>query len=153
MVSLLAAWLYKVAWPLISNFSCPSASTNQGWRYYLFTMGGIMMVMWFFRLFGFNLQESPKYLMGCGRDEEAVASAHKVAAINGKTSNLTVARLKEAEILVGGSNQNNAKMDTSAKAFAMRKLSKFDANHVKPLFATPKLVASTSILIIFWGEH
>ena len=116
-------------------------------------MGGIMMVMWFFRLFGFNLQESPKYLMGCGRDEEAVASAHKVAAINGKTSNLTVARLKEAEILVGGSNQNNAKMDTSAKAFAMRKLSKFDANHVKPLFATPKLVASTSILIIFWGEH
>jgi len=81
-----------------------------------------MMVMWFFRFFVFNVQESPKYLMGRGRDEEAVASAHRVAAINGKSSNLTVAHLKEAEILVGGSNQDGAKMDTSAKAVAMRKL-------------------------------
>jgi len=111
-----------------------------------------MMVMWFFRFFVFNVQESPKYLMGRGRDEEAVASAHRVAAINGKSSNLTVAHLKEAEILVGGSNQDGAKMDTSAKAVAMRKLSKFDASHVKLLFATPQLAASTSILIVFWGE-
>ena len=108
-----------------------------------------MMVMWILRFFVFNLQESPKYLMGRGRDEEAVAAVHRVAAINGKTSGLTVTRLKEAEMLVA--NQENAKMDTSAKAAAMRKLSKFDANHVKPLFATRKLAYSTSILIILWG--
>ncbi|KIM70818.1 hypothetical protein SCLCIDRAFT_100661 [Scleroderma citrinum Foug A] len=146
-----------VAWPLISSFSCPSApapcpaSSNKGWRYYLFTMGGVMMVMWFLRFFVFNLQESPKYLMGRGRDEEAVAAVHRVAAFNGKTSNLTVAHLKEAEMLAGGSDQDRAEMDTSAKAAAMRKLSKFDANHVKPLFATRKLAYSTSILIVLWA--
>ena len=115
-------------------------------------MGGVMMVMWFLRFFVFNLQESPKYLMGRGRDEEAVAAVHRVAAFNGKTSNLTVAHLKEAEMLAGGSDQDRAEMDTSAKAVAMRKLSKFDANHVKPLFATRKLAYSTSILIVLWGE-
>ncbi|KAL4072456.1 major facilitator superfamily domain-containing protein [Scleroderma yunnanense] len=147
-----------VAWPLITNFSCPAApapcpnSSNKGWRYYLFTMGGVMMVMWILRFFVFNLQESPKYLMGRGRDEEAVASVHRVAAINGKTSHLTVAHLKEAEILLGGSsNENDGMLDTSAKAAAMRKLSKFDANHVRPLFATRKLAFSTSILIILWA--
>ncbi|KAL4072455.1 major facilitator superfamily domain-containing protein [Scleroderma yunnanense] len=146
-----------VAWPLISNFSCPAApapcptSSNKGWRYYLFAMGGVMMVMWILRFFVFNLQESPKYLMGRGRDEEAVASVHRVAAINGKTSNLSVEHLKEAAMLAGDSNGNDGEMDTSAKAAAMRKLSKFDANHVKPLFATRKLAYSTSILIILWA--
>lgn len=110
-----------------------------------------MMVMWFLRFFVFNLQESPKYLMGRGRDEEAVASVHRVAAINGKTSNLTVDHLKEAEILAGGSDQDRAELDTSAKAAAMRKLSKLDSNHVKPLFATRKLAYSTSILIVLWA--
>ena len=112
-----------------------------------------MMVMWFIRFFVFNLQESPKYLMGCGKDEEAVASAHRVAAINGKTSTLTVTDLKQVEILAGMSSTDGVNVDTSARAAVMRKLSKFDSSHVKPLFATPKLAKSTSILIAFWGEH
>ena len=112
-----------------------------------------MMVMWFIRFFIFNLQESPKYLMSRGKDEEAVTSMHRVAAINGETSKLTVADLKQVGILAGMSNTDGVKMDTSARAVAMRTLSKFDSSHVKPLFATPKLVRSTSILIIFWGEH
>ena len=112
-----------------------------------------MMVMWFIRFFVFNLQESPKYLMSRGKDEEAVTSMHILAAINGKTSQLTVADLKQVEVLAGMSNMNDVNMDTSARAAAMGTLSKFDSSHIKPLFATPKLAKSTSILIVFRGEH
>ncbi|KAL4064816.1 major facilitator superfamily domain-containing protein [Scleroderma yunnanense] len=144
-----------VAWPLIGNFSCPpesalcTTSSNKGWRYHLLATGGIMMVMWMIRFFAFNIQESPKYLMGHGRDEDAVATVHRVAAINGKASNLTMAHLKEAETLSGDSSQKDAKMVTSATA--MRKFLKFDAFHVSPLFATRKLAYSTSILIVLWA--
>jgi hypothetical protein len=42
------------------------------------------------RFFFFHLYESPKYVMGRGRDAEAVEVVHKVAAYNGITSSLTL---------------------------------------------------------------
>jgi len=149
---LLANWSHKLAWPLISNFSCPPApapcttSSNKGWRYFLLAAGGIVMVMWIIRFFVFNVQESPKCLVSHGKDEIAVAVVHRVARINGAKSNLTVEQLKEAEMVAGGSIQNNAPETT------MRKLSKFYASHVRTPFATRKLAYSTSILIALWGE-
>jgi hypothetical protein len=59
--------LKQVAWPLIGNFSCTPPSclraSNQGWRYFLFAMGGLMMLLWAVRFFVFKLYESPKHLM------------------------------------------------------------------------------------------
>ncbi|KAF8443664.1 MFS general substrate transporter [Boletus edulis BED1] len=146
-----------VAWPLLSNFSCsgpPAAcprSSNEGWRYFLFTMGGLMMILWILRFFVFNLYESPKYLMGRGRDEAAVEMIHKVAAYNGKASSLTVEYLKSAEKTGNSSSEKEVKMDVSAAAAIRRKLVKFDSSHVKPLFATRKLAYSTGLLITLWA--
>ncbi|KAL4065255.1 major facilitator superfamily domain-containing protein [Scleroderma citrinum] len=143
------------AWPLISNFSCPPApapcptSSNRGWRYHLLIAGGIMAAMWIFRFFVFNFQESPKYLMGYRRDEDAVAIVHRVADINGKNSNLTLTHLKEAEMLAGESTQNGIQRVTPATAVG--KFSKFSAIHVSPPFATWKLAYSTSILTTLWA--
>lgn len=105
-----------------------------------------MILLWAIRFFVFKLYESPKYLMGSGRDEEAVAVVHKVAAYNGKTSNLTVEHLKSQESAGG------RQVDTSVGAAVQRKLSVFSGNHVRPLFATRKLAYSTSLLIILWGN-
>ncbi|RDB16565.1 putative MFS-type transporter PB1E7.08c [Hypsizygus marmoreus] len=145
-----------IAWPLIGNFSCeltkpPNCprSANQGWRYFLFTMGGLMLLLWGIRFFVFKLYESPKYLMGRGRDEAAVDVVHKVAAHNGTTCDLTVERLWAAGNL-GGVGEEKA-LDTSAKGAVRRQLSKFDARHVRSLFATRKLAYSTSLLIILWA--
>jgi len=157
-----------IAWPLISNFSCPQASAatscprseNQGWRYFLFTMGGIMFVMWVLRFFCFHLYESPKYLMGRGRDEEAVVVVHKVAAYNGKTSSLRLEQLQEVEGDAFASSPSSDKdpekatshkFDTSARAAALRKMEKFNTGHVRSLFATRKLAWSTSLLIALWA--
>ncbi|TCD65333.1 MFS sugar transporter [Steccherinum ochraceum] len=148
-----------IAWPLIANFSCagtePSTcprSENQGWRYFMYTMGGLMLLLFIIRFFVFHLYESPKYLMGRGRDEEAVEVVKKVAAYNGRETSLTLEMLQEAGRLAATEKDvANIDVDTSAKAAALRKLQKFDVGHVKPLFATRKLAYSTSLLIILWA--
>jgi len=114
-----------------------------------------MMLLWAIRFFVFKLYESPKYLMGRGREEQAVEVVHKVAAYNGKTSNLTVEDLRAAGQWVVGKEDDgdggDATHDTSAKAAIRRQLAKFSSNHVRSLFATRKLAYSTSLLIILWA--
>ncbi|KAK7681656.1 MFS sugar transporter [Cerrena zonata] len=148
-----------IAWPLIANFSCSGTtpatcprSENQGWRYFMYTMGGLMLLLSVLRFFVFHLYESPKYLMGRGRDQEAVEVVHKVAAYNGKSIQLTVGTLQDAGRRAAPSTSEESKyMNVGAKAAALRKLKKFDSGHVKPLFATRKLAWSTSLLIIVWA--
>ena len=65
----------------------------------MIAMGLLAMIMFCCRFFLFKLYESPKYLMGRGRDEEAVRVVHEVARINGKTTNLTLADLEVFGIL------------------------------------------------------
>ena len=155
--------LPQVAWPLIANFSCTDAAncpreSNQGWRYFLYTMGGLMMLLFVLRFFVFHMYESPKYLMGRGRDAEAVAIIHAVAKYNGKESRLTLEALQEVEARAVEKSGKTAgvgevAMDTSAKAAVLRKLSAFSGDHVKSLFATRRLAYSTTLLIVIWGKH
>ncbi|KAI0299667.1 MFS general substrate transporter [Multifurca ochricompacta] len=154
-----------VAWPLIANFSCPTTSPptpcprseNQGWRYFLYTMGGLMLVLFVLRFFVFHLYESPKYLMGRGRDAEAVEVVHKVARYNGKTSSLTLDMLRSVEGLLASSTNDLEKsshlqaMDTSALGALRRKLRGFGWDHITPLFSTRKLAWSTSLLTVLWA--
>ena len=118
----------------------------------MYTMGGIMLLLSFLRLFFFHLYESPKYLMGRGRDADAVEVVHKVAAYNGKTSRLTLQMLEDVDKTVA-EGQNRKQMDTSAKAAVARKLKVLNWAHVKALFATRKLAYSTTLLMIVWGEY
>lgn len=155
-----------VAWPLIANFSCPTTtppspcprSENLGWRYFLYTMGGLMLALFVLRFFVFRLYESPKYLMGRGRDEEAVEVVHKVASYNGKTSSLTLDMLRDVKERNHPSSGNGDPektqlpiTDTSALGAVRRTLRSFGWDHVTPLFQTRKLALSTSLLIVIWA--
>ncbi|KAG6824019.1 hypothetical protein H0H92_008253 [Tricholoma furcatifolium] len=112
-------------------------------------MGGFMVALWSIRFFLFKLHESPKYLMGCGRDEDAVAVIHRVAKYNGMASSLTLEHLSR----VGGlSNEETKVPDTTTKGAIARNLAKFDGAHVKSLFATKKLAYSTTMLMILWAS-
>ncbi|KAL1937935.1 hypothetical protein VTO73DRAFT_12685 [Trametes versicolor] len=139
-----------IAWPLIANFSCPQGSTtctrgeNMGWRYLLFTLGGMTIILWAIRLFVFPLYESPRFLVGIGRDAEAVEVVHRIAAYNGCTSNLSLLDLQAAAMAVGGQkSEGETKLQSRSSVFTM--------DHIKGLFATPKLAWSTSLLIFLWG--
>ncbi|KAJ3757571.1 MFS general substrate transporter [Lentinula raphanica] len=108
LLTLLSAWwalgqLFAslVAWPLIINFSCASAddcpkSSNMGWRYTLYVLGGVTLIMWICRYVIFDLQESPKYLLGKGQDLEAIKVLQHIASVNGRTISLTVEDLQKA---------------------------------------------------------
>lgn len=111
-----------------------------------------MLLLWGIRFFLFKLHESPKYLMGRGRDQDAVDVMHKVATYNGRTSLLTVEQLKAAGSYASEKKgTDNGRLDTSAMGAFKRQLEKLSADHVKSLFATRKLAWSTSLLIIIWG--
>ena len=113
-------------------------------RWFMICMGILAFIMFFLRFVVFTIFESPKYLMGRGRDEDAVKVVHEVARRNGKTSSLTVEDLQVHER--GGQQQQ-----TDAKAALSRKLQKLNLTHVRALFASPKLAISTSMIMAIWG--
>ncbi|KAH8795309.1 MFS sugar transporter-like protein [Hyaloscypha finlandica] len=138
-----------VAWPLLGNLTCQEdtvcrRSENMGWRYFVIAMGGISVIEFFIRFALFTIYESPKYLMGKGRDEDAVRIVHEVARRNGKTSNLALADLQACDPLGTGPR-------TDAAAALQRKLEKLDLTHVRALFANKKLAYSTSLITAVWA--
>lgn len=138
-----------VAWPLLGYHTCQETATtctkseNFGWRWFMITMGLLAMIMFSCRFFLFKLYESPKYLMGRGKDEDAVRIVHEVARINGKTTNLTLADLEAF-------NQAG-QQGVDASAALKRKLEKVNFTHLRALFASRKLAWSTSLIILIWG--
>ncbi|KLO16507.1 MFS general substrate transporter [Schizopora paradoxa] len=138
-----------LAWPLIANFSCPETtnqeacprSQNKGWRYVMFLLGGLMFLLWVIRFFVFRLLESPRYLVGQGKDHEAIKVLHEVAAFNGKTCTVSVEDLQK----VG----ENAGSPMKVNSFA--NVSRTSWIHIKRLFATKKMALSTTLLISQWG--
>nr|XP_031857508.1 uncharacterized protein CI109_007068 [Kwoniella shandongensis]KAA5524580.1 hypothetical protein CI109_007068 [Kwoniella shandongensis] len=141
-----------VAWPLLGNLTCQqdevcTRSKNMGWRYFVITMGGLALIMFFIRFVCFSIYESPKYYMGKGRDEDAVRIVHEVARRNGKTSELTIEDLRRCEGLGGEA----AAQHTDATAAIKRKLEKLSLKHVRALYATKKLAWSTSLIIAVWA--
>ncbi|KAI0370954.1 MFS general substrate transporter [Pilatotrama ljubarskyi] len=143
-----------VAWPLIANFSCPQGSTtctraeNMGWRYLLFTLGGMTLLLWAIRFFVFPLYESPRFLVGRGRDAEAVAVVQRIAQFNGTTTALEVRDLEAAgEAVLSAKDGEAGKREKRV----LSKSSVFTLDHIKGLFETPKLAWSTSLLIFLWG--
>eukprot|EP00918_Siedleckia_nematoides_P054944 GHVU01119949.1.p1 GENE.GHVU01119949.1~~GHVU01119949.1.p1 ORF type:complete len:529 (-),score=30.65 GHVU01119949.1:117-1655(-) len=140
-----------IAWPLLSNLTCQENQTtctrgeNMGWRYFMIVMGGIALIMFILRYFFFTLYESPKYLMGRGRDSEAIRVVHEVARRNGKTSNITLEDLSIYD------ERFNAQQRTTTTAALSRQLESLKFEHIRALFATPKLVLSTSMIMAIWA--
>jgi hypothetical protein len=145
-----------IAWPILGNLTCQVEDTdctrgdNMGWRWFLIAVGGTSLIMFIIRFVFFDIFESPKFHMGQGHDEEAVRVVHEVARRNGTTSSLTLEDLKACEVsaATGGIVQQQ---QTSATAAIKRNLQKVDASHVKPLFATKKLIWSTSLITFVWA--
>ncbi|KAI9673533.1 MAG: hypothetical protein M1829_004040 [Trizodia sp. TS-e1964] len=75
---------------LPENVLCCRRTDNLGWRYLLFTLGGISFTVFSLRFIVFHFEESPKFLLMKGRDEEAVEVIRRVAAFNGRHSTFTL---------------------------------------------------------------
>ncbi|KAF8196664.1 MFS general substrate transporter [Mycena galopus ATCC 62051] len=142
-----------LAWPLIANFSCSSSaatctkSDNMGWRYLLFTLGALTLILSSIRFFVFDLVESPRFLVGIGMDERAVEVIHQMAAYNSTTTTLSLEDLTGVE-----EKGTNEKEIPPLEARPLRsQTSIFTLVHIKGLFVTRKMAISTSMLIALWG--
>ena len=112
-----------------------------------------MIFLWIIRFFVFHLYESPKYLMGRGRDAEAIEVLEKVAAFNGSTNRLTLEQLQKTGVIAGteAEAEKGGTVDASVAAAIRRNLEHLKGEHVRSLFATRKLALSTSLLIVLWA--
>lgn len=139
-----------VAWPLLGNLTCQedqqvcSRRDNMGWRYFMIAMGGITVIMFCIRFLWFTIYESPKYLVGKGRDEDAVRIVHEVARMNGKTSALTIDDLKACE-------PEGYVHQTGLSSAVKRRLEDVRLDRVRVLFSTKRLALSTSLIMVIWG--
>ncbi|KAF2661078.1 MFS general substrate transporter [Lophiostoma macrostomum CBS 122681] len=77
--------------------ACCRKSDNMGWRYLLYCLGAITLVVFFLRFVVFKFQESPKFLIYRGNDEKAIEVLHYVAKKNGKTTGITLEKLQALE--------------------------------------------------------
>jgi hypothetical protein len=104
--------------------------------------------MFILRFLIFDLQESPKYLVANGREEEAIKVLEHIARKNGKTITLTLEKLQAAGAgKVGGSTSARMTIPQQVK----HALSMLSLEHIRPLFASRKLALNTSLTILIWG--
>ncbi|ODV81095.1 MFS general substrate transporter [Suhomyces tanzawaensis NRRL Y-17324] len=149
-----------LSWALISNFSCDDSATtvcrkddNKGWRYFMYTMGGLTLVMFLLR-FAFRVFESPKFYLARGDDERALQSLNKIAAINRKPPPITIEDLQRVDEIYGRDEVKPVKSKNSLFAnnqLLKEKIRKFDLSHIRQCFANRRLAFSSSLIIFMWG--
>ena len=143
------------AWAFMPNFSCdPEAGeecnwdTNPGWRYVWFASGALVFVMSIARVTVLRLRETPKFLVGEGRDAEVVDTMQYIASKYHRTCSLTLERM-EACGQTGGVLPAGRRGSVSAhasKKFSLREV----GMHLRGLFATKRMGLSTSLIWFSW---
>jgi MFS family permease len=128
--------------------ACCTKSSNMGWRYLIYTLGGLTLVVFFLRSVVFKFQESPKFLIHRGQDAKAITVLHNVAAYNGTICSLNLDQLEDLEqehgSLPDGASSSGEVVKQSKDTWiqnARRELSRF-----KILFATPQTARLTVLV-------
>ena len=70
--------------------ACCTKSSNYGWRYLVFTLGGITIFVFIARFVLFRFKESPKFLLYRGQDEKAVEVLQYIAKYNKVDCHITL---------------------------------------------------------------
>lgn len=145
--------------PFIANFCCPANvepgectfQDNLGWRYFFWLLGGLTMILYAFRLF-FRIYETPKYLLGRGRDSQAVDVIQKIAARDGKETWLTIEHFQAIDArLAASSTILNENQPSNTQTIMRRSLDKFTPGKFKALFSTPRMALSTTLILFLWA--
>lgn len=126
-----------------ADYSCATAATctranNMGWRYLWFTCGAIVFMMSIARITVIRLKETPKYLLGEGKDEEVVKTLQWMAAKYNRPCSLTAAQLMACGT-VRTSKSTKGKVSINEVMV-----------HLRGLFLTKKIGWSTTLVWLSW---
>ncbi|KZT26542.1 putative sugar transporter [Neolentinus lepideus HHB14362 ss-1] len=132
-----------IAWGFIPNYP-----TNEGWRYFIYTIGALTFAMFICRFFLFHLFESPKFLLARGREAEAVAVVHGIAYKNKSKTWLTEEILDE----VGGDPEKPQETTKLTNVeIVQRFFSRFSKDRIMPLFADWRIGLTTALIWFCWA--
>ncbi|KAM0433612.1 hypothetical protein ACHAQK_009230 [Fusarium lateritium] len=97
--------------------------------------------------FSFKIYETPKYLLGRGRDEKVVEVVHKIAARDGKSSWLSLEHFQAIDVRLANDDTPPANDNMTV---VRKSLEKFTPSKFKALFSTPRMALSTSLILFLW---
>lgn len=145
---------------------------NMGWRYTFYTLGSFTFVLFLLRFAVFKLPESPKFLVSKGRDAEAVRTLKEIARRNGKELGDDIISVNILRTAAGEEQLDEEpelpeeKRGIVGLVYSLIELPKTllhsgqntksirikpDLSHVRPLFASPAMAYTTSIIFILWA--
>lgn len=157
MLTLMAAWwgigqliAGFLAWGFLPNYSCLDPSTlpdaapctksnNQGWRYVWYTSGSLVFVMSILRITVIRLKETPKFLVGEGKDAECVETLQFIANKYNRPCSLTLEQMEACGMI-----EKSARDGKSKWGFGEIWL------HLKGLYSTKRIGISTSLIWLSW---
>ncbi|RPA85102.1 MFS general substrate transporter [Ascobolus immersus RN42] len=137
--------------------ACCSKGDNMGWRYLTYCLGGISLFVFVLRFFLFTFQESPKFLLSKGKDEEAIKVIQHVAKVNGQETSLTMATFNALENSFG---TRGAAVELPGGVILTKKhwteKVKFELMRMKILFSSAMLIRLTLLVWViyafdYWG--
>jgi hypothetical protein len=135
------------AWAFLPNYSCAKEgpcpkSQNMGWRYVWFASGALVLIMSILRVTIIRLQETPKFLVSEGKDEQVVHVLQTIAKKYNRPCSITLEGLAACGVTgeATGKNTHAKKRWTPAEIGV----------HLRGLFATRKIALSTSLIWFSW---
>jgi hypothetical protein len=115
-----------------------------GWRYVWYANGALVLAMSILRITVIRLKETPKFLVGEGRDEQLVKLLQGIAKKYNRECGLTLEKLEAC----------NALQDQTRPSVTARPKSKFSlvaiGSHLRGLFETRKIGLSTTLIWFSW---
>jgi MFS family permease len=165
-----------IVYGFIPNYSCADADTcvgvapgapccrkadNWGWRYVMFTLGAISLLIFIVRFVVFRFQESPKFLLYRGQDEKAVEVLQFIAKYNKKDCQITLETFSALEgdtssSSTGGSNKPALGSGLQQQDLALKEKLYLELYRFKVLFSTFTMARFTILVWItymfdYWG--
>lgn len=143
---------------LDDSVECCSRGQNMGWRYLLFTIGGITLFVFIMRFFVFNFRETPKFLIYKGRDDEALATIRHIAEVNKKPCGLSLASFEAIQrehdsiesrkpVLGSGAKQTKANLKSKLSLETDRYMMLFSSWQMTRL----TILVWLTYIMDFWG--
>lgn len=156
LLTLLSVWwpIGQLASSLVAWYCIANWPVEQGWRYFIVTIGIITFAMFVVRFFIFHLFESPKFLLNKGRQAEAVAVVHGIAYRNNAKTWLTSDILDRvaAEDATESTHVAQQFSAVASSSLLKDKLKGLSGESLRPLFQTKTLGMTTGLIWFCWAS-
>jgi len=142
------------AWAFLPNYSseCTTVenctyANNRGWRYIWYTSGALVFLMSVARVTVIRLKETPKYLLGEGKDAEVVETLQFIAHKYNRPCSLTLEKLDACGVTgVAKGQGRRASVSHAKKRFSFGEI----WAHFRGLFVTRRIGLSTTLIWFSW---